>query len=110
MSRCAVVVVLIVVERDRAAEPREARGYVRPHEFEIERTVNGVPMTPAKVVHINPVGAVTRVQLLAEEQELVVNAELSPERYAELGLQVGDTVYVAPRRVRVFAQEPDYSI
>jgi sulfate transport system ATP-binding protein len=84
--------------------------YVRPHELEVEHHANGSGGLPAKVVHVNPAGPVTRVQLLAQEPERVLHAELSPERYAELGLRTGDTVYVSPRRVRVFAPEPEYSI
>ena len=37
-----------------------------------------------------------------------LNVELSPERYGELGLKAGDTVYVSPRKVRVFM--PEYVI
>ena len=37
-----------------------------------------------------------------------LNVELSPERYCELALKMGDTVYVSPRRVRVFV--PEYVI
>jgi sulfate transport system ATP-binding protein len=84
--------------------------YVRPHELEIEHHANGSGGLQAKVLHVNPAGSVTRVQLLALELERVLHADLSPERYAELRLQPGDTVYVAPRRVRVFAPEPEYSI
>ncbi len=90
------------------AEPREARGYVRPHEFEIERTVNGTPAAPAKVVHINPVGAVTRVQLRTADADDLIHVEISQVRTEELDLRVGETVYLAPRKVRVFT--PDYSI
>jgi sulfate transport system ATP-binding protein len=84
--------------------------YVRPHELDIEHHANGSGGLRAKVLHVNPAGSVTRVQLLALELERVVHADLSPERYAELALQPGDTVYVAPRRVRVFSSEPEYSI
>ena len=55
-------------------------------------------------------GPLTRVQLLALELEEVVHVDLTPERYAELRLQAGDAVFVSPRRVRVFAPEPEYSI
>jgi hypothetical protein len=34
--------------------------------------------------------------------------EVSPDRYAELEVRAGDTVYVTPRRVRVFV--PEYVI
>jgi len=33
---------------------------------------------------------------------------ISPERFAELRLRIGEEVYVSPRKVRVFL--PDYSI
>jgi hypothetical protein len=31
--------------------------------------------------------------------------DVTPDRYAELGLRVGQTVYVSPRNVRVFVQD-----
>jgi sulfate transport system ATP-binding protein len=81
--------------------------YVRPHELDILATPNGVPSLRATVQHLNPAGAVTRVQLLAEDFGLVVNVELTHERRQELALQNGARVFVSPRKVRVF---PDYSI
>ena len=62
----------------------------------------------ARVVHLNPAGSVARVHLLAPECAAAIHAEVSLERYAELALRVGETVYVSPRRVRVFV--PEYSI
>jgi sulfate transport system ATP-binding protein len=87
-----------------------AKVYVRPHELDIDHHANGSGGLPARVLHVNPAGPVARVQLLALELEEVVHVELTRERYAELGLQAGDTVYVSPRRVRVFAPEPEYTI
>jgi hypothetical protein len=34
--------------------------------------------------------------------------DVSPSRYSELALKTGDTVYVSPRKVRVFV--PEYVI
>ena len=90
------------------AESRPATGYVRPHEMEIERTPNGGPSTAAKVVHINPVGATTRVQLRTLDTNDLIHVEVSRARWEELSLRVGETVYLAPRKMRVFT--PDYSI
>ena len=39
-----------------------------------------------------------------------VSVELSNDRSAELSLQKGDAVFVAPRRARVFGPAPEYSI
>ena len=38
----------------------------------------------------------------------MLTIDVSWERYAELRLRVGDTVWVAPRQLRVFVQ--DYAI
>jgi sulfate/thiosulfate transport system ATP-binding protein len=82
--------------------------YIRPHELEIHRSANGVPSFRAKVVHVRPAGAVAKVQLLAEESEVLINVDLSPESFADLALQTGDLVHVSPKNYRIF--EPDYSI
>ena len=83
-------------------EARDAAVYVRPHELTIERYRNGVPSLEAKVLHINPTGSRTKLELRAVEYDLLLSAEISSERYAELGLKAGDIVHVSPRRVRVF--------
>jgi sulfate transport system ATP-binding protein len=89
-------------------EGRDASIYVRPHELMIERDGDGASSLKAKVLHINPTGSRTKVELRAVDTGMAINAEISAERFAELGLKSGDTVRVSPRRVRVFT--PDYSI
>jgi hypothetical protein len=39
---------------------------------------------------------------------MALNADISPERFAQLALKTGDLVFVSPRRVRVFV--PEYVI
>jgi sulfate transport system ATP-binding protein len=90
------------------AEESPASVYVRPHELDILRAPQNGSTLAARVVHVNPAGSVTRVQLEALETGEVVQVEVGPERRAELDLRPGETVYVAPKRVRVFV--PDYSI
>jgi sulfate transport system ATP-binding protein len=89
-------------------DERNATLYVRPHELQIERSPNGGGSLPARVERINAAGPVAKVLLSALETGVVLNVEVSAERYDELGLKTGDTVYVAPRKVRVFT--PDYVI
>jgi sulfate transport system ATP-binding protein len=89
-------------------EARPATLYVRPHELEIEHSPNGTASLKARVERINPAGSVAKVFLLAAEFGVSLNVELSPERYVELALKTGDTVYVSPRKVRVFM--PEYVI
>jgi sulfate transport system ATP-binding protein len=90
------------------AEGRDAAVYVRPHELEIDRGSPVSSSLPAKVLHINPAGSVVKVRLMVEEFGLAINVDLTPTRYQELGLRVGEHVYVFPQRIRVFV--PDYAI
>jgi sulfate/thiosulfate transport system ATP-binding protein len=113
------------------AESGPAKVYIRPHELDIQRepgefcderkkpslipdTTNGYhadngPVSlPARVTHINPLGAVIRIQLETVDNGTSVLVELSPHRAGELSLKTGEVVHVAPRHARVFA--PDYAI
>ena len=86
-------------------ESRAATAFVRSHELEILRAKNGRPSLEAKVTHINPARPVVKVRVYSEAFGVVLNVDVQWDRYAELRLQVGDTVYVAPRQVRLFVQE-----
>jgi sulfate transport system ATP-binding protein len=91
-------------------ESGPARVYVRPHEVDIETDPNGSGRLAARVTHVNPAGAVTRVQVQVPDIDAEISVELSKDRSAELGLKKGDEVFVAPRRVRVFGPAPEYTI
>jgi sulfate transport system ATP-binding protein len=93
---------------DRESGP--ARVYVRPHELDIELSPSGSGRLPARVTHVNPAGAVTRVQVQVPDIGMELSVELSKDRSAELALKKGDEVYVSARRVRVFDAAPDYTI
>jgi len=89
-------------------ESREATAFVRSHELDIQRVRNGRPALQANIVHINPAGQVVKVRLHAEQFGVWLNVDLGWERYNELKLHPGETVFVSPRRMRVFVQ--DYQI
>jgi sulfate transport system ATP-binding protein len=89
-------------------ESRAATAFIRSHELDIVKTKNGRPALEATVAHINPARPVVKVRVYAESFGVVLNVDVGWDRYAELRLQVGDTVYVSPRQLRVFVQ--DYSI
>jgi sulfate transport system ATP-binding protein len=82
---------------------RQAEIYVRPHELRIEHHRNGEASIEATVVHVNSAGTRTKVELRAAELDKAIFAELTAERFRELGLEAGDTVYVSARRAHVFA-------
>jgi len=86
-------------------ESREATSFVRSHELDIQRVRNGRPALQANIVHINPAGQVVKVRLHAEQFGVWLNVDLGWERYNELKLHPGETVFVSPRRMRVFVQD-----
>jgi sulfate/thiosulfate transport system ATP-binding protein len=93
------------------AESRKATAYVRPHELDIEHAPFGPSSLEARVMQINPAGSVAKVRVFSEEFGLALNVDLHLDRYAELKLKMGDRVFVAPRRVRVFMPDAqDYVI
>jgi len=72
-------------------------------------------MVEAVVRHVSAVGPTVRVGLERSDTGATLNAELSRERFAELGLSAGETVHVKPRRMAVYpeddaTQAEDYSI
>jgi sulfate transport system ATP-binding protein len=88
-------------------EERAATFYIRPHELEIEHAPHVFGALKARVDRINSAGPVAKVFLSGSDFG-GLNVEVSPQRCGELALKTGDTVYVSPRKVRVFV--PDYVI
>ena len=87
---------------DPHANAKAAQAYARPHELDIERSPRNERSLPATVRHVNPAGAVAKIELVLRDQETVVQANLSRERYLELQLRLGDAVFVVPRQLRIF--------
>ncbi len=88
---------------DAAPDAAEAKVYVRPHHFDIDRKPNGRGHFRARVVHVNPAGPQVKVELLTEWGEMA-HVELPEERYRTLGLGKGDEVYVSLKEERVFVE------
>jgi sulfate transport system ATP-binding protein len=88
-----------------AAQDTPAVAYVRPHDIEIERHKNGQPAIAAMIQHIQSVGPVVRLQLNRQDTGQMIEAELSKERYRELGLKTGEVVFIKPRHWTVYQGE-----
>src|SRR5262245_39958811 len=58
----AVLSSLVPANMAKGDRPR-GNLYVRPHELEIERYLNGTPAIPARVTRVNPAGAVAKIAL-----------------------------------------------
>jgi sulfate transport system ATP-binding protein len=93
---------------EREAQPRD-RLFARPHEIEIARTPGQAAFqVQATVRELHAVGPVVRVELLTPGHERPIEAELSKEQMRQLGLAVGETVYVWPRNPKSYVE--DYAI
>ena len=101
-------------QRAAAAIPAAAEGplrlstvaYVRPYELDLSRHTAGTSdAVIATVRYIGAAGPVVRLELQREDTGNSLDAEISRERFRELGLNVGDRVDVIARNVRVFAEE-----
>src|SRR5262249_40357553 len=66
------------------AESRAAMAFVRSHELDILRKKNGRPAMEGKVVHINPARPIVKVRVYSETFGVVLNVDLSWDRFAEL--------------------------
>ncbi|MCG3117000.1 MAG: sulfate/molybdate ABC transporter ATP-binding protein [Candidatus Manganitrophus sp. SA1] len=88
-----------------AAQETPAVAYVRPHDIEIERHKDSQPAIAAKIEHIQSVGPVVRLQLKRQDTGQMIEAELSKERYRELGLKSGEVVFIKPRHWTVYQGE-----
>ena len=84
-----------------------AKVFVRPHELEVypEPVIGAAFHGVVKRIHA--AGPVVRVEI-HDSQQRPIRAELSQERYRSLALAPGHQVWLAPRNIRVFAE--DYSI
>ncbi|MDW4525196.1 sulfate/molybdate ABC transporter ATP-binding protein [Rossellomorea marisflavi] len=87
----------------------EAAAYVRPHDLTISKEIQGDETVQATVNHLHIVGAVVRVELIRADTDEYVEAEITKERFRDLALEIGESVYIKPRHLKVFPPE-DYVI
>jgi sulfate transport system ATP-binding protein len=87
------------------SEERDVKAYVRPHELELDRLPRGGSSLKAEVVRINAAGPVVKVDLFSKDFSLPIAVAVPPERYRELAIEVGDTLFVFPKRLRVFTHD-----
>ena len=76
--------------------------YIRPEDIDILPRGPGEEGTRAKVVHVNTLGPIVRVELQVPGLSEPVEAELPRARHRELGLHYGQEVLVRARAARVF--------
>jgi sulfate transport system ATP-binding protein len=80
-------------------------GYVRPHDLDVERYLPGVEGVVAKLRRAHAIGPLAQLDLERADTGELIEAVLSNERFARLGLKEGETLVVRPRRMHVFVDE-----
>jgi sulfate transport system ATP-binding protein len=83
-------------------------GYARPHQLEISRVSDGQSSLLARIARIHAAGSQVRVDLKLASNDRPVEVILTQDRFRELGLEKGETIYVRPKEIKVF--ESDYVI
>src|SRR5262249_37763908 len=79
--------------------------YVRPHDSDLTYDRTGGRAWRGRVLRVIPLGGLVRLDV-ALTDGTDVRVELSRDRYAALGPRIGETLYVAPRDVKVFHDDP----
>jgi len=100
------------------AEGREARVFVRPHELEIGRQPRDRQAVQASVARIQSAGPIVRVELVqrntgdgaAGSAAAAIQVELGHERYRDLNLAPGDTVFLSVKDARVFVGDESAAV
>ena len=75
--------------------------YVRPHDLEITRKVNGRPAWTARIRRLTRLGGLVRLDLTLDDGTSLL-VQLTRERCLELALEQGESVYVTPKDLKVF--------
>jgi len=85
------------------AGPRPVQAFARPYDLDLAREAAGDGFW-ATLRHVNPAGAVIKLELEDGETRLV-QVETTRERYEALHPNAGERLYVKARQVRIFPAE-----
>jgi sulfate transport system ATP-binding protein len=81
-----------------------AVGYVRDHDLDVTRTDGSDAGLAATVLQVRRLGPIVRLELRRLDTDETFEAAMSAERFRGLELRPGETVFVCPRRMRVFVE------
>ena len=77
-------------------------GYVRPHDFDIDRHTPDAEGIVVKLRRSHAIGPLAQLELERADDGSMVEAVISSERFAQLQLKEGETLVLRPKRLRVF--------
>ncbi len=95
----------VALEGHQDTEDSPASAYVRPHDIDIQKARGDQPAFEAVISYIHSLGPLVRLELQRADHTDIVEAELTRDRFKELAVGEGDTVFVSPKNVRVFLEQ-----
>ncbi len=91
--------------KSRKIMPKEAKPlmlYARPHEMFVAKTITDTEeYIRAKVLHINPAGALVKIDL-ERSNGVLIQAEVPKTVIDAQGIVRGDDIFVRPKNIKVF--------
>ncbi|EUJ11219.1 sulfate ABC transporter, ATP-binding protein [Methylophilaceae bacterium 11] len=101
-GRASINEVTVDSVEHQSVDDAAALAYIRPHDIEVLKEPNGAPSFSATVNYIHSLGPLVRLELQRQDDERIIEAELTRERFLQLQLIEGSQVYLQPKQVRVF--------
>ncbi|WP_375088260.1 sulfate/molybdate ABC transporter ATP-binding protein [Peribacillus sp. RS7] len=77
-------------------------GYVRAHNFIIERASSEKDSIASIVDHIHTIGPIVRIEVIRQDTNEPLEIELTKEQYLNLEISKGERVFVRPKELKVF--------
>ncbi len=75
--------------------------FARPHDMDVTRQPQDEEAIAARIIHINPAGPLVSIEMENDSSRLL-QAALTREKFEELSLRKGETVYLKPREMKIF--------
>ncbi|MFC7513403.1 sulfate/molybdate ABC transporter ATP-binding protein [Herbaspirillum sp. GCM10030257] len=87
------------------AQDAKGVGFVRPHELEVDRYTANAEGIVARLRRAHAIGPLAQLELERADNQELIEAVISTERYTQLGFSEGETLVVRPKRLRVFVDQ-----
>ncbi|MCK2019757.1 sulfate/molybdate ABC transporter ATP-binding protein [Peribacillus frigoritolerans] len=84
------------------SEDGAGTGYVRAHNFIIEREPAEKDSIASIVDHIHTIGPIVRIEVIRQDTNEPLEIELTKEQYLYLEISKGERVFVRPKELKVF--------
>lgn len=84
------------------SEDGAGTGYVRAHNFIIEREPTEKDSIASIIEHIHTIGPIVRIEVIRQDTNEPLEIELTKEQYLKLEISKGERVFVRPKELKVF--------